>query len=91
MYVHDLGSTFGRGWLIDAGGTGSANFKQWSRVPLWHDRVTCKTRLGGDLTFLPWAWSADHYTLGSGTRRRTRTATAPSTNGWRPSRRVGTS
>jgi hypothetical protein len=63
MYVHDLGSTFGRGWLFEAHSIGSANFKEWSRVPFWHDRTRCKTRLGGDLTLLPWAWSADHYTL----------------------------
>ncbi len=63
MLVHDLGSTFGRGSLFNAHSTGSANFREWSHVPLWKDATTCGTRLGGDVTFWPWAWGRDHYTL----------------------------
>lgn len=54
LYVHDLGSTFGRGALLNAHSTGSANFKEWSRVPLWKEAGSCETHLGGNL---------DHHTL----------------------------
>jgi hypothetical protein len=63
LYVHDLGSTFGRGSLVDVRDIGSANFKEWSRHPLWQDATSCRTHLGGNVNFLPWTWSANHYTL----------------------------
>ena len=64
LLVHDLGSTFGRGALLNAHSTGSANFKEWSRVPLWKDAESCKTRLGGNITLVSYLFSAvDRYTL----------------------------
>jgi hypothetical protein len=54
LMIQDMGNTFGRGTLIHAPTTGSANFKEWSTVPLWKDPAGCETHLGGNL---------DHHTL----------------------------
>ncbi len=49
LLVHDLGSTFGRGVLIGAPTTGSANYKEWSSVPLWKDPTRCRAHLEGNI------------------------------------------
>lgn len=49
MYISDLGSTFGRGNFWDQSTIGRANYKEWSRVPMWDDPATCRAKLGAKL------------------------------------------
>jgi len=49
MYISDLGSTFGRGNIWDQQTIGRANYKEWSRVPMWDDPATCRAKLGAKL------------------------------------------
>lgn len=51
LVVHDLGSTFGHGGLFGAPTTGSANFKEWSQLEMWEGPDSCRTHLGGNITF----------------------------------------
>jgi hypothetical protein len=41
MMVQDLGLTFGRANLFNRDVVGSANFKEWSSVPIWKDAAGC--------------------------------------------------
>jgi hypothetical protein len=50
LLVHDLGATFGRGVLIGARTTGTANYREWSAVPLWKNPATCRAHLEGNIT-----------------------------------------
>jgi len=50
LVQHDLGATFGRGGLIGAPTTGSANFREWSSVRYWESPESCRTHLGGNIT-----------------------------------------
>jgi hypothetical protein len=56
MMIHDLGNTFGRGNLFRSTTTGSANYKEWSAVPMWDpdSPEICEADLGG---------AVDHHTL----------------------------
>src|SRR4029079_4347566 len=49
MYINDLGSTFGRGNMRDQSTIGRANYKEWSRVPMWDDPEACRAKLGAKL------------------------------------------
>jgi hypothetical protein len=51
LVTHDLGSTFGHGGLFGAPTTGSADFKAWSSLALWESPQSCRTHLGGNITF----------------------------------------
>lgn len=45
MYIEDLGSTFGRGNFWHQKTTARANYREWSRVPMWDDASACRARL----------------------------------------------
>ena len=49
MYISDLGSTFGRGNFRSQHTIARANYKEWSRVPMWDDPATCRAKLGAKL------------------------------------------
>jgi hypothetical protein len=51
LVTHDLGSTFGHGGLFGAPTTGSADFKAWSSLAFWESAQSCRTHLGGNITF----------------------------------------
>ena len=50
MYVDDLGSTFGRGNFWHQKTTARANYREWSRVPMWEDAQGCRARLKPGMT-----------------------------------------
>lgn len=50
LALHDVGNTFGKGTLFGARTTGSANYEEWSQVPLWKDPVRCQGQLGANIT-----------------------------------------
>ncbi len=50
LVVHDVGATFGRASLLNAGTVGTANYHEWSRVPIWKDPARCETDLGANFT-----------------------------------------
>ena len=41
LILHDVGVTFGRANTFNRAGTGSVNFEQWARTPVWRDRQAC--------------------------------------------------
>jgi hypothetical protein len=51
LVIHDLGSTFGHGGLFGAPTTGSADYEAWSGLDIWEGPDSCRTHLGGNITF----------------------------------------
>jgi hypothetical protein len=49
LVVSDLGNTFGHGSFIHARTVGSANYHEWSRVPMWKDPARCQAELPGNI------------------------------------------
>jgi hypothetical protein len=41
LFLHDVGLTFGRANALNSSGTGSVNFEEWAKTPIWKDRDAC--------------------------------------------------
>jgi hypothetical protein len=41
MMINDLGLTFGRGNRLNSNSSGSVNFEQWAKTPVWQDPAHC--------------------------------------------------
>jgi hypothetical protein len=46
LIVHDVGLTFGHANLFNSNFTGSVNFDEWSKTPIWRDAARCEGHLG---------------------------------------------
>jgi hypothetical protein len=50
MLLNDVGVTFGHANTFNANSTGSMNFNEWSRTPIWKDRTKCVANLPKSMT-----------------------------------------
>jgi hypothetical protein len=50
MLLNDVGVTFGHANTFNANSTGSMNFSEWSRTPVWKDATTCVGNLPKSFT-----------------------------------------
>jgi hypothetical protein len=50
MLIHDGGLTFGHANYLNLTKTGSVNFDEWSRTPIWRDRATCVAHMSRSVT-----------------------------------------
>jgi hypothetical protein len=50
MMVHDVGLTFGHGNFLNRTDTGSVNFEEWARTPVWRDANACVAHLSKSKT-----------------------------------------
>jgi len=45
LFLHDVGLTFGRANAFNRASVGSVNLEEWTKTPIWKDRVTCIAHL----------------------------------------------
>jgi hypothetical protein len=50
MMLHDVGLTFGHANYFNRTPTGSVNFEQWSKTPIWRDAAACRGHLSKSMT-----------------------------------------
>jgi len=50
MLLNDVGVTFGHANTFNANSTGSMNFSEWSRTPVWKDATKCVGNLPKSMT-----------------------------------------
>jgi hypothetical protein len=50
MLLHDVGLTFGHANLFNRTSTGSVNFAEWSKTPIWRDAAACVGHLSKSFT-----------------------------------------
>jgi hypothetical protein len=50
MVLHDVGVTFGRANAFNRNVTGSVNYEEWSKTPIWRDGTACIGRLSKSVT-----------------------------------------
>jgi hypothetical protein len=50
MMMHDVGNTFGHANFLNLTSTGSVNFDEWSRTPIWRDARTCVGHMSKSIT-----------------------------------------
>jgi hypothetical protein len=50
MMMHDVGLTFGHANFLNRNTTGSLNFEEWSKTPIWRDPVACVAHMSKSFT-----------------------------------------
>jgi hypothetical protein len=45
IMMHDVGLTFGHANFLNRATTGSLNFEEWSKTPIWRDAKTCEAHM----------------------------------------------